>query len=305
MAGTCGLEIDTERIGLCRIRQASRGLTFKRGASLPLPPGLVTPSLTEPNVAEEEALTAELRRLLKKAGWRRGPVVLTLPDLSCRIGFQDFEELGGTPAEMRQLLSWRLKDRLPFPIQEARLDYQPVPSPGNGTRLLYLLTREAIVAQYETVLATVGLEPVRIITRGVALYRLSQAAGIGGKRLLFAPGPSSLVLIYAEQGTAQLWRVLPWDDHGTAQDRIHRAERLLQELRETIGYLRETMGVGEPDGLLLMGGGNQALAETVTKGCQLPVHTMPEPGDGFPVDLLTPGGAALLQQAWRPGWISP
>jgi Tfp pilus assembly PilM family ATPase len=115
MLATWGLEIDKGRIGLCQIRQTSHGLQSKRGASLPLPPGVLTPSLTEPNVAEEQELTSQLRHLLEKAGWRGGRVVLTLPDLACRTGFQDFEELRSTPAEIRQLLCWRLKDRLPFP----------------------------------------------------------------------------------------------------------------------------------------------------------------------------------------------
>ena len=127
MLGAWGLEIDTGRIGLCQIRQTSQGFQFKRGASLPLPPGLLTPSLTEPNVSEGQELTSQLRILLKKTGWRGGSVVLTLPDLTCRTGFQDFEEVKGSSSEMRQLLCWRLKDRLTFPVQEARIDYQPLP----------------------------------------------------------------------------------------------------------------------------------------------------------------------------------
>lgn len=297
MLATWGLEIDKGRIGLCQIRQTSHGLQSKRGASLPLPPGVLTPSLTEPNVAEEQELTSQLRHLLEKAGWGGGRIVLTLPDLTCRTGFQDFEELRSTPAEIRQLLCWRLKDRLLFPVQEARIDFQPVSSTGNGTRLLYLLAREVVIAQYETLLMNVGLEPTRIITRGVALYRLHQTATISGTRLLFAPGPSSLLLIYTEQGIPQLWRVLPWDD-GTPKDPSHGAERLFRELQETLSYLRDDMGVEKPDGLLLIGEGEGALAESLTKACQLPVHAIPEPQHGVPMDLLAPAGAALLQKAW-------
>ena len=299
MLGAWGLEIDTGRIGLCQIRQTSHGLQFKRGASLPLPPGLLTPSLTEPNVTEGQELTSQLRTLLKKTGCRGGSVVLTLPDLTCRTGFQDFEEVKGSSSEMRQLLCWRLKDRLTFPVQEARIDYQPLPSHGNGSRLLYLLAREAVIAQYEDLLVNVGLEPARIVTRGAALFRLHQVAGISGKQLLFAIGPSSILLIYAEQGVPRLWRALPWNGHGDPADPNYQAERLLRELQETLGYLREEMGVEKPDGLLLIGGGEEALAESLTKAYQLPVRTIPERRHGIPVDLLAPAGAALLHRAWR------
>lgn len=294
MAGTWGLEFEKDRIGLCQVRQTSRGLKVKREAFAPIPPGLLIPSLTDPNVAEEQELTSQLRSLLNKTGWRGGRVVMTVPDLTCRIGYQDFEELKGTPADIRQLLCWRLKDHLPFPVQEARLDYQPLRANGKGTRLLYLLAREAVLGQYETLLATVGLEPTRIITRGVALYRCVKIAGIVGKRLLLVLGPSSLVLIYVEEDVPRLWRVLPWDDQATSQDGNRRAERLLRELEETMTYLEEERGVGAPDGLLLIGGGEEALAESLTKACKVPVHTFDVSRHGLSVDLLAAAGAALL-----------
>jgi len=304
MAGAWGLEIDKGRIGLCRARLTPGGLEVTQGVSLPLPSALITPSLTEPNVAEGQALSGELRSLMKKAGCRGGPVVLTLPDTSCRIGWQDFEALSGTPSETRQLLCWRLKDRIPFPIQESRVDYQPLPGQGSGTRLLYLLAREAVIAQYEALVVSVGLEPTRIITRGVALYRLQQTAGIGGKRLLLAPGPSSLLFVYAEEHTPRLWRALPWDGHEPAADHNHGAERVLRELDTTIRYLRDEMGAGEPDRLVLIGEVEDPLVESLRAAFELPVLTMPERRNGLRGDLLAPAGAALLRQLWRPRWIS-
>src|SRR3972149_2065332 len=95
-----------------------------------------------------------------------------------------------TPGISVPLPCWRLKSHIPFPINESRIDYQPLPGQGSGTRLLYLLAREAVIAQYEALVASVGLEPTRIIPRGVALYRLPKTSGIGGKRPLPAARPS-------------------------------------------------------------------------------------------------------------------
>jgi hypothetical protein len=256
-------------------------------------------------VADEQELTAQLRGLLKEMDWKGGTVVLALPDLTCRTGFQDFEELKGTPAEMRQLLCWRLRDRLPFSVEEARIDYQSLGSQGNGSRLWYLLARETVIAQYETLLSNVGLEPTRIITRGVALYRLHQAAVVGGKHLLFAPGPSSIVLIYVEEGVPRLWRALPWNGDGNPQDRNRQAQRLARELQETLGYLRDEMGVEQLDIPLLARGSNHSVAEVLAKACQVTVRSMPEPQDGLAGELLAPAGAALLHKAWRLEWRSP
>src|SRR3970282_975019 len=207
MTGAWGLESDKGRSGLSRPRLTSRGLEVTQGMSLPLPSALITPAFTELNVAEGRTLRGERRSLMKRAGCKGGPVVLALPDTSCRIGWQDFEALSGTPSDTRQLLCWRLKDRIPFPINESRIDYQPLPGQGSGTRLLYLLAREAVIAQYEALVASVGPEPTRIITRGVALYRLQKTAGIGGKRLLLAAGPSSLLFIYVEGQIPRVWRL--------------------------------------------------------------------------------------------------
>lgn len=293
MLGAWGLEIEKDRMGLCQVRQTSRGLKLKRGDSVPLPAGLLTPSFTEPNVVEEQEFSAQLKSLVEKVGWRRGGVVMTLPDLTCRIGYQDFEEVKGNAADIRQLLSWRLKDHLPFPLHEARIDYQPLPSSnGTGTRLLYLLAREAVLGQYETLVANAGLEPTRVITRGVALYRCAKIAGMGGNKLVIALGPSSLLLIYAEEDVPRLWRVRPWDDQYTSE------ERLLREIQETITYVQEELGAGGPDDLLLIGG-EESLAESLAKASNVPVHTLALSEHGLSGNLLAATGAALLYQAWR------
>ena len=304
MRGVWGLQIDKGQVGLCSIRRKFQGLSVKRGGSQPLPPGLLIPSLTEPNVVDEEAFISALKSLLEKAGWRGGSIVVALPDLSCRIGYQDFDELKGNPSEIRQLLCWRLKDRLPFPLQETRIDYQSLPSRGNGTRLLYLVARQAVMSQYEALLAQVGLEPTRIIPRGLALHRLLAVGGIRGKQLFLASGPSSDVLIYTDEGVPHLWRVLPWGENGGVHDPDPRVERTIRELHETITYLEEEVGVGTPDGLVLLGGTEPALTEAYKNACHLPIQTIPLPELRLPVDLLPAAGAALLQQASRLRWKS-
>ena len=305
LRGAWGLQIEKGQIALCRIRQHSQGLTVKESASHPLPPGLVIPSFTEPNVAEEQVLVAALRRLLTQAGWRGGSAVVAIPDLSCRIGYQDFEELKGTPAEVRQFLSWRMKDRLPFPVQEARIDYQPLRSREDGMCLLYLLAREAVIGQYEALLAQAGLEPSRIVPRGLALHRLLAIDGTRGKQLFLTPGPASDLLMYIEEGVPYLWRVLPWQENGSIQDLNHRVERTVRELHETITYLEEEMRVGQLDGLILLGEIEPAFTEAMKTACQFPIQTVPVSRLSLPGELLPSAGAALLQQTWRPRWKSP
>ena len=302
--GVWGLQIDERRVGLCWTRRKLQGRDVQRGGSHPVPPGLLIPSLTEPNVVDEEAFIAVLKKLLADAGWRGGSTVVALPDLSCRIGYQDFTEVKGRPAEMRQFLGWRMKDRLPFPLQEARIDYQALPSPGNGTRLLYLLARQAVMSQYESLLARAGIEPTRIIPQGLALYRLLAIAGMRGKQLFLSPGSSSDVFIYCDEGVPYLWRVRPRDENGGAHDSDHRIERIARELHETITYLEEEMSVGKPDGLVLPAGTEPALADACKKTCHLPVHAVPVPELRLPVDLLPAAGAALLQPAPRFRWTS-
>lgn len=302
LRGVWGLQIDNGQVGLCWIRQKRQGLTAKRGGSYSLPPGLLIPSLTEPNVVDEESFISALRSLLDKAGWRGGSIVVAVPDLSCRIGLQDFDELKGNPSEVRQLLCWRLKDRLPFPLQEMRIDYQSVPSQGNGTRLLYLVARQAVMSQYETLLAQVGLKPTRIIPRGLALHRLLAIAGIRGKQLFVTLGSSSDIFIYTDEGVPYLWRVLPGTENGSVHDQASRIERTVRELQETLIYLEEEMKAGKPDGLVLLGGTEPALTEVFKNACQLPIQTVPLPELRLPVDLLPAAGAALLQQTSRLQW---
>ena len=290
--GVWGLQIDERQLGLCWIRRKVQGLVVQRGGSHPLPPSLLIPSLTELNVVDDKAFISVLRKFLEEAGWRGGSTVVALPDLSCRIGYQDFNEVKGRPAEMRQFLGWRMKDRLPFPLQEARIDYQPLPSQGNGARLLYLLARHAVMSQYESLLAQVGIEPTRIIPQGLALHRLLAIAGIRGKQLFLTPGSSSDVFIYCDEAVPYLWRVLPRGENGSANGPEHRIKRIVRKLHETMTYLEEEMRVGKPDGLVLPAGTEPALTEACKKTCQLPMHIVPVPELRLPVDLLPAAGAA-------------
>jgi hypothetical protein len=305
MRGVWGLQIDKGQIGLCWVRRRFRGVTVERGGSHALPPGLLNPSLTEPNIADEAAFVSALRSLREKAGWGGGSVAVALPDLSCRVGHQDFDEMKGTPSEIRQLLSWRMKGHLHFPLQEARIDYQPLPSAGKATRLLYLLARETVIGQYETVLAKAGLEPIRITPRGLALHHVLAIGGVTGKQLFLTPEPSSDLFIYSDGGVPHLWRVVPWEENGTLRDPDRRVKRTVRELHETVTYLEDEMRVGKLDGLVLLGGTEPALAETLKQACRLPIHTVPPPWLRLPADLLPAAGAALLRQAWRPRWKSP
>jgi hypothetical protein len=318
MAAAWGLEIDKGRMALCRTRQTTRGLQVQRGAMAALPAGLIVPSLIDPNVTDGEALTGELRTLMKKAGCRGGAVAVALPDLTCRLGWQDFEEVGGTPSETLDLLRWRLKDRLPFPIPESRIDYQPLPSRAGKAQLFYVAAREAVLGQYETLILAAGLEPVRVIPRGIALYRIYWAAAGTGRHLVIATGPSSVSLVFAEEGIPRLWRVLPWDDRHTAslrhaqaddqdrtaEDRTAPWERLLRELQASLRYLGEELGSDPPDALVLMDGGDTALANALTRASQLPVSTTAKSQNELPADFVVPAGATAPRPAWRMGWKS-
>lgn len=147
---------------------------LKRFATAPVPQGLITASLTKPNIGEEGTFKGILRDLFKKSGIKARELALLLPDLSLKVRFLEFQELSGSREEVKELAKWRLKDSLAFSPEEVVLDYQEISSGGeNGqglNRILCLLGKREIIAQYDRLLEALGLQPRVVNSSSLGLY---------------------------------------------------------------------------------------------------------------------------------------
>lgn len=56
------------------------------------------------------------------------------------------EAVEGTPEEARDILRWKLKDQVEFPVDAAAVDFLPIPSGGRAPQVFAAIAAEAVVA---------------------------------------------------------------------------------------------------------------------------------------------------------------
>lgn len=124
-----------------------------------LPDGLVTQTYAAQNISDEERFVSVLREGMNGASElqvRRA--ALSLPDSMFRVQTLDFEQLPKTTVERDKLIRWRL-EKSAFDLSDTVLRHQILKHDGKGLSVLVCLAKQAVIAQYESLLSALGLEP--------------------------------------------------------------------------------------------------------------------------------------------------
>ncbi len=264
-----GLEIAPDALRLCRAEPSRGGIRVRRALEAPLPAGLIQPSPRDRNLLDPAALAAPLAALAKGAGCR-GSVRVALPDPVFILRSIPTDELPADRTEARQFLRWQARDHLPFPAEEARLDYLSVPpGPDGRARTACLVARERVLAEYEQLLSGASLRAAVVDARSVALTQAASA--------LFTTRTSGLVcgcgvrttLLIVEDGRPRVWRILAAEGHpGGASDL-----RFLREVSDSLLFFREAEGIGPVEQLFAHGLGSRtpAIVSALTDWLEVPV----------------------------------
>jgi Tfp pilus assembly PilM family ATPase len=281
-------------VRLCRADLHRARLRIHRRAEVPVPPGLIQPSLRERNLGDPAGLTELVREAARKArcrGWVR--VVLADPIFMLRTIATD--ELPARRDEARQFLRWQARDLLPFPAEEARLDYVVLtPGTDGRQRVACLMARDRILTEYERALEAAGLRAAVLDARSIGLAQAA-AAFLGRETTgLVVVDGARTTLVVIHEGRPRFWRILP--EGQEAWGRPDRA-RLLREVMDSIAFYRESEGT-EQVSQIALGGLGQLTAEVAAAltewlgvpaaGLNLGVALRV---NGDPDDLLTWGAA--------------
>jgi len=289
-----GLEIEPERLRLCEAEEQRGQIRILRCGEAALPAGLVRPSLTDSNLPDPAAvgrLLADLCRRLKCRGW----VGVALPDPSFALRGIMSDELPATRGEALRFLRWQAREFLPFPPDETRLDFlPPIAGVSGQRRIVCLMGRNSVLAEYEALLAQAGLQAARLDARIIALAQAA-SPGLGTRAAgMLALGQDRLTLLLVEEGRPRFWRTLGAPDASTPAGR----ERLIREIADSLAFARESEGVATPEELLLDGpdAGTAPLVPALHEWLELPVRPLDRqslglPMNGEPVNLLRWGAA--------------
>lgn len=286
-----GLEIDPDALRICRAELRQGGVRLRRRAEVAVPVGLIRPSQRDGNVADAAALTGLLREAARMAGCR-GWVRVALPDPVFILRTLASDELPGRREDAQRFLRWQAREMLPFPAEEARLDFLPLgPGPDGRVRAVCLAARERTLAEYERILAESGLRPAALDARSITLAQAaSESLGGNGTAALLAVGRTWTTLLVVQDARPRFWRILHEGSPGWTGAGL---PRLAREVADSLTFCRESEGIGPVVGMTLAGLGARTGEVLPTVGEWL----------GIPVTALDLG--ATLRTGDRPEDLAP
>jgi len=289
-----GMDIEAGRIRICRAEARGGRIRVLARREVALPPGAIQPSLKEANLKDVSALRTDLQaacRELRCRGW----VGVALPDAAFLLRRLATDAVPSAPADARRFLAWQARELLPFPAEEARLDFLPPQSAPDGRlQVVCLLARERVIREYESLLEEAGLAVAVLDARSTSLAQAGATPPTGPAALLSIQAERSTLLLL-EGGRPRFWRLLAYGraDWGSA-----RRLKAFRELADSLAYCEEREGIGRPDRLTLEGGGEHGdeLLGPLEGWLGLPVSPMRLPLDAADLD----GWGAAIGAAIRP-----
>jgi len=229
-----GIDIGARYLRGVSFRRAGTRRVLTGGRSANLPEGMLQPTLHEPNLRQEEALTARLRELIEPLAGGEERVSLSIPDGAGRLVLHEVETAFKSKSEGIEILKWQLKQSLPAPPRETRIDYQILQRDENGRyRLAIAVVAQKVLDQYEELLNRAGYHALVVDFHSLNLLNYYQMMSDPGDDYIFVGVEGdSMVLQYFQQ------RLLTWHRH---RDIAGQPQRVFQEVNRSLAGVRETL----------------------------------------------------------------
>lgn len=180
--------IESNAASVVQLDRARGAFVIKRAATVKLPENLINASFDEPNIAEPQALLEALSDLVTSAGLlRQRKWSVTLPEATTRSAILTIEAAGGSRREVEEVLEWKIERAFGAPLSELRLGRDELPA-NVQKQARYLVTgvRLSVLAEYESVFATLGWQMGLVLPRHVGEEQWLRGGGAGGDGLLLS-----------------------------------------------------------------------------------------------------------------------
>jgi hypothetical protein len=149
-----------------------RGRQVSKVSLHPLGSAVLQPHLSHANITGGEEFARATSSLIAAIGNGDGRFGLVLPDGAVRVGLISFETLPESPEEVESLVRWRMRERLPFNPEDARLSYQVLSKAAGQIEILAIAMRNTVIEEYESAFAALGAKSSLILPATAALLPL-------------------------------------------------------------------------------------------------------------------------------------
>ncbi|MDD5541607.1 MAG: pilus assembly protein PilM [Acidobacteriia bacterium] len=242
-------------------------------ACLPLASGVVVPSHSNPNILDRAAMQRALHSVVQKTGSLRKEVNLLIPDTVARVFVIPLEHVPTQSGDMVQLLQFRVKKSIPFPLEEAALAYQIQTLGPDQHEVVLTVMQRSILREYESAVEALGLDPgfVTVEHFGVAGLMEKQPADWKTKpTLLFRLAPRCFTTSIFHDGFLRFYRALE-RDYSVGSSAGLTAEVLFDEIYPSLAYFQDRFE-RRIEKILLSGLGvpNEPLCQAIQKLAECP-----------------------------------
>lgn len=208
-----GLSFTERGLALVELRRGWGKPRLVRVHERALPDGILTPSATEPNVKDVDALAKELQALVAVSSERT--VALCLPDRTCHLAVFPFETLPARARDREPILRWRFQHEEHATVGDSWILHRvfpmrsEMPAGPDGSNaegqvvafVLALAIKQSIVDQYEAVCARAGLLPVSIGCAALRLFDFFRLSMPNASELFFVhQALDSMTFVAVRQG---------------------------------------------------------------------------------------------------------
>lgn len=213
--------------------QQTRETELTALSRIPLPESVFTQGSVSPVLADPTPLVDAFRRIA--ANRKLESVSVLLPDSWFRLHLLTLETLPDRWSEADEMVRWSLKRALPSRTDRLRLAWRTMEKTGKGGRVAVLAASEESIARLEDALESAGMAAALIEPAGLSLWNaLSGPVPDDGRdRLLFVARSNEMALALFRGERPVFYR----------SKRISAAHDLMQEVRLSISYLRNQVGI--------------------------------------------------------------
>ncbi len=205
-----GLDIGSSAVRAAEVVVSGEKKTLRRFAQVGLPQGAVV----EGEVQDKAAVVAALKRLWTEGGFASKKVVLGLA--SQRAMVRQVEMPPMPDAELRSALRFKISEFLPIPVEQAVVDFAPLPGVGGSSemrRLLLVAAQKDVVTDEVAAVEAAGLKVRAVDSSSLALLRgvrglNTVSGGAGGLEAVVCVGSQLITVAVRDGGVPRFVRTV-------------------------------------------------------------------------------------------------
>jgi len=240
-------ELDPKCLSMARIGRRKDETYLASFNVQELPAEMVELDFMKARLSAPERFREMVAQAMERDPGKLKGVSVIIPDSFARVAILSFDEMPRRRADAIELVRFKTRKAVPFKVEDAAVDFQVLPGDAAGVNVLAVLTPKAVVQEFESAFAAVGLQPGLVDLSTFSLINLyapilEKEMGATSEYLL-ANVTSTYFTFVIFRGPSLIFFRCKTFAAGFGDDGGEGAMRLLKrELQTSLVYYREKLG---------------------------------------------------------------